>query len=152
MTYIFQMPIAYDCATLLKKVRGRRQANNAFSPFERPPCENLLARICYPASLNSSKSPAMPCKATILPVEIARDDTPREIWDWLLRKRKEVRDESESCPQSFNPWGAGVFESIGYETRMNRWEDQQEELEEARIELERRRLSQLETPETLSVP
>ncbi|EGX54028.1 hypothetical protein TWF569_004692 [Orbilia oligospora] len=105
-----------------------------------------------PRFLKPSKSPAMPCKATIPPVEIARDDTPREIWDWLLRKRKEVRDESELRPQSFNPWGAGVFESIGYETRMNRWEDQQEELEEARIELERRRLSQLETPETLSVP
>ncbi|KAK6512599.1 hypothetical protein TWF481_001483 [Arthrobotrys musiformis] len=105
-----------------------------------------------PRFLKPSKPPAMPCKATIPPAEIARDETPREIWDWLLRKRKEIRDESELSPQSFNSWGAGVIESIGYETRMNRWEDEQEELEEARIELERRRISQQKTPENPSVP
>ncbi|KAF3909190.1 hypothetical protein ABW20_dc0101211 [Dactylellina cionopaga] len=76
----------------------------------------------------------MPCKATLSPVEIARDDTPREIWDWLLRKRKDVRDQSDLHPQSYNNWGAEVFESIGYETRMAAWEDEQEE---ARIQLER---------------
>ncbi|KAK6332980.1 hypothetical protein TWF718_010806 [Orbilia javanica] len=113
-----------------------------------PTNQNMLPRFLKP-----SRPPAMPCKATIPPVEIARDDTPREIWDWLLRQRKEVRDGRESLPSSFNLWGSGVLESLSYEVRMDRWEAQQEELlEEARIELEQRRLSQQETPEDPPVP
>ncbi|KAK6533769.1 hypothetical protein TWF694_002700 [Orbilia ellipsospora] len=88
----------------------------------------------------------MPCKATLSPVEIARDDTPREIWDWLVRKRKEFRDDSELHPQSYNYWGRETIESYNYETRMAAWEDEQEETRiRIQVEVERRLSSQQDT-------
>ncbi|KAF3922596.1 hypothetical protein AA313_de0204916 [Arthrobotrys entomopaga] len=94
----------------------------------------------------------MPCKATLSPVEIARDDTPREIWDWLVRKRKEFRDDSELHPQSYNYWGLETIESLNYETRMAAWEDEQEETR-IRIQVEiERRLSSSSQQDTLENP
>ncbi|KAJ6256855.1 hypothetical protein Dda_8724 [Drechslerella dactyloides] len=69
----------------------------------------------------------MPCKATLLPVEISRDHTPGKIWDWLLRKRKDVRDATDLDPEFHNSWGTETLEIMEYETRMADWEDEQEE-------------------------
>ncbi|KAK6353658.1 hypothetical protein TWF696_005620 [Orbilia brochopaga] len=63
----------------------------------------------------------MPCKASLPPMDFARDDTPPQIWDRIMRERQWVGRKLDA----FLKAGTGHGERVRYTDLMRRWERQQ---------------------------
>ncbi|EWC47728.1 hypothetical protein DRE_02928 [Drechslerella stenobrocha 248] len=66
----------------------------------------------------------MPCKGSLPPMEFARDDTPPQIWDRIMRERQWVGRKVDAFLRA----GSGSGERVRYMDLMRRWEKQQRAL------------------------